>query len=295
MPRTPSENKCHVRQHDPTRPRKLQLTTLSLADRCGPLPVWSTVFGIPSSTLYTVSDVSSDVKGPSEPFSPDPFRPQLASDAATDALRSAIMRGALKPGQRLKEAEIAELLTISRTPIRHAIQTLEKEGLIETVPHRGARVSSYSSADLDEMYDLRALLEGRGAELAAGRINSAQLAVLYASSDRFDHLSAGDDVDALVAENMLFHTTVLEAAGSDRLGAMLRTVVAVPLVYQAYAWFSAEDKHCSERAHRDLVEALSARDASSAGAIMRKHLLDSRDVLLARMHDQLGEANGSAG
>jgi DNA-binding GntR family transcriptional regulator len=203
------------------------------------------------------------------------------------------MHGTLKPGQRLKEAEIAELLSISRTPIRHAIQTLEKEGLIETIPHRGARVSSYSTADLDEMYDLRALLEGRGAELAAGRINSAQLSILNASSDRFDRLSAGDDVDALVAENMLFHTTILEAAGSDRLAAMLRTVVAVPLVYQAYAWFSADDKQCSERAHRDLVAALSDRDAPAAGLIMRKHLLDSRDVLLTRMHDQLNETNGS--
>lgn len=203
------------------------------------------------------------------------------------------MHGALKPGQRLKEAEIADLLSISRTPIRHAIQTLEKEGLIETIPHRGARVSSYAASDLEEMYDLRALLEGRGAELAAGRINASQLAILNASCDRFDRLSAGDDVDALVAENMLFHQTILEAAGSDRLAAMLRMVVVVPMVYQAYVWFSADDKHCSERAHRDLVEALSARDAPAAGLIMRKHLLDSREVLITRMRDELGDENGS--
>jgi DNA-binding GntR family transcriptional regulator len=214
-----------------------------------------------------------------------PFIPHLAGDAATNALRDAILDGTLEPGERLKEIELAQRLGISRTPIRRAISVLEQEGLIETIPHRGARVRSYEPADLDDMYELRALLESHAAKLAADRISRAQLAALRRSCDRFERLTLGDDVSAIVAENMLFHDTILDAAGSDRLRAMIRTVVAVPLVYRAYVWFSPKEKRSSEQHHRRLVAALAAHDGGAAAAVMREHLLEARAVLLARMRD----------
>jgi DNA-binding GntR family transcriptional regulator len=214
-----------------------------------------------------------------------PFIPHLAGDAATTALRNAILDGTLEPGERLKEIELAQRLGISRTPIRRAISVLEQEGLIETIPHRGARVRCYEPADLDDMYELRAMLESHAAQLAADRISQAQLAALRRSCDRFERLTLGDDVSAIVAENMLFHDTIVDAAGSERLRTMIRTVVAVPLVYRAYVWFSPEEKRGSEQHHRRLVEALAAHDGASAAAVMREHLLEARAVLLARMRD----------
>jgi DNA-binding GntR family transcriptional regulator len=214
-----------------------------------------------------------------------PFTPHLAGDAATERLREAILDGTLEPGERLKEIELAQRLGISRTPIRRAISILEQEGLIETAPHRGARVRTYGAADLEDMYELRALLESHAAYRAAARISRAQLTTLRRSCDRFERLTLGDDVAAIVAENMLFHDTILDAAGSDRLRTMVRTVVAVPLVYRAYVWFSAEEKRSSEAHHRRLLRALTERDADTAAAVMREHLLEARTVLMARMRD----------
>jgi DNA-binding GntR family transcriptional regulator len=230
--------------------------------------------------MYTMSEVTVAVKPQLVPFIP-----HLAGDAATDAVREAILAGTLAPGERLKEIELAERLGISRTPIRRAISLLEQEGLIETIPHRGARVRSYEPSDLDDMYELRALLESHAAQLAADRISQPQLATLRRSCERFEQLTLGDDVSAIVAENMLFHDTILDAAGSDRLRAMVRTVVAVPLVYRAYVWFSSDEKRSSEQHHRRLVAALAANDGAAAAVVMREHLLEARAVLLARMRD----------
>lgn len=212
-----------------------------------------------------------------------PLTRHLTGDAATDALREAILNGAFEPGQRLKEEAIARDLAISRTPIRRALQSLEQEGLVETTPHRGARVRIYEPADLDDMYQLRALLEGHAARLAAARIDEATLTKLKESCERFERLTLGDDVLAIVNENLFFHQTILEVAGSERLAAMVRTVVMVPLVYRSYVWFTADDKRSSEHHHRRLVVALSARDGTRAAAIMEDHILEARDVLLERM------------
>src|SRR6478609_8348458 len=86
---------------------------------------------------------------------------------AYDAIRARVVAGEVAPGQWLRESAVADSLGLSRTPVREALRMLAIEGLIEMVPNRGARVVSWTSADIDEVYRLRALLEGHGAALAA--------------------------------------------------------------------------------------------------------------------------------
>ena len=203
--------------------------------------------------------------------------------AATELIRAAIIDGRLEPGRRLKEEELARELGISRTPVREALLVLQTEGLLESAPNRGATVRTYEAADLDDLYQLRALLEGFAARRAAARISAADLDRLRESCERFVALRAEDDVTDLVRENLSFHNVILEAAGSERLVQMVRKVIELPLVYRSYVWYSPEQKLISEHYHRQLTAALTAHDAERAELVMKEHVLEARDFLIAQL------------
>jgi DNA-binding GntR family transcriptional regulator len=208
-----------------------------------------------------------------------------ASVAATELIRSAIVEGRLEPGQRLKEEELARELGISRTPVREALLVLQTEGLIDSAPNRGASVRSYDAADLEDLYLLRALLESFAARLAATRITDDEIAALRASCERFGELRARDDVTELVRENVLFHDVILAAARSERLAQMVRSVIQLPLVYRSYIWYSPDQKLISEHYHRQLTAALAAHEAERAELVMKEHVLEARDFLVARLRE----------
>lgn len=208
-----------------------------------------------------------------------------ASTAATELIRAAIVDGRLEPGRRLKEEELARELGISRTPVREALLVLQTEGLIESAPNRGATVRSYDADDLDDLYQLRAVLEGFAARLAATRIADHEVAELRASCDRFVELRAADDVAELVRENIRFHDLILGAARSERVRQLVRGVIQLPLVYRSYVWYSPEQKLISEHYHRQLTSALAARDAERAEIVMKEHVLEARDFLVSRLRE----------
>jgi DNA-binding GntR family transcriptional regulator len=213
------------------------------------------------------------------PLAPIP----TASSAVAARIREAIIGGMLQPGERLKEEQLARELGTSRTPVREALRVLQSEGLIVALPNRGAVVRSYGLAELEEMYDLRELLEGHAARRAAERITPDDVAELAASCDRFAELVTGADVPSLVEENAYFHGTILRAADSQRLTTMVQEVVALPLVYRSYVWYSPEQAHESYAFHRRLVEAFGGNDAGLAEQVMREHVAAARAVLVAHI------------
>ncbi|HEX2110680.1 MAG TPA: GntR family transcriptional regulator [Gaiellaceae bacterium] len=206
-----------------------------------------------------------------------------ASAAASEVIREAIIDGRLGPGARLKEEELARELGMSRTPVREALLLLQSEGLVESIPRRGATVRSYAVDDLDDMYQLRAVLEGYAARRAATRISADVVALLEESCARFDRLRASDDPRDLVKENLFFHNVILDAAGSGRLVPLVRKVIELPLVYRSFYWYSPEQKLISEHYHKQLTRALGAGDAKRAEIIMTEHVLEARDFLLAQL------------
>jgi DNA-binding GntR family transcriptional regulator len=206
-----------------------------------------------------------------------------ASDAAVELIRQAVIEGRLEPGQRLKEEDLARELGISRTPVREALLVLQTEGLLEALPNRGSVVRSYSPEDLYDMYELRALLEGYAARQASLRISADDLVALSESNTRFSKLRRNGDMAELVGENMRFHNAVLDAAGSERLARMVRSVVELPLVYRSYIWYSKEQIRISEHYHVQLLAALEARDGDRAELIMKEHVFEARDFLIAKV------------
>lgn len=239
--------------------------------------LWTCVAAIAYCMVFAVARLVGD---------DDPPLNRSAGDAAVKLLREAILDGRLSPGQRLTEERLADNLRISRTPIREALRVLQTEGLVDWAPYQGSTVRTYDAADLDDMYQLRALLEGNAARRAALRITPQDIETMRESCERFEAFGAAaeENVQEIVEENLLFHRTILEAAGSARLAEMVRKVIELPLVYKSWVWYSPNQKRISEHAHRQLTHAIAARDAERAELIMREHVYEARDLLVARMN-----------
>jgi DNA-binding GntR family transcriptional regulator len=197
------------------------------------------------------------------------------------------MDGRLQPGTRLTEETFAADLGISRTPVREAFRILQTEGLLTSAPYHGSTVRTYDETELLDIYEMRALLEGDAARRAALRRDAASLAELEESCERFVKLAneTDEDLRQIVEENLRFHNVILEMAGSPRLAAMVRQVIVLPLVYKSYIWFTTSQKRVSEHTHRQLVNAITKQDSDRAQLIMREHVYEARDVLIAHIQN----------
>lgn len=214
-----------------------------------------------------------------------------AADRAYDALRAGILDGRYGFGDRLGEIEVAAELGLSRTPVREALRRLGSEGLVEVLPNRGARVRTWTAQDLEETYELRAVLEGLGARRAAGRVPAETIDELAALADEMvgvdpslGHRPPGDFAD-LAALNARFHALIVGAAGSDRLAATLAGLVQLPLVMRTYRRYTDAALARSHAHHHEIVDALRAGDGAWAESVMRSHVLAARAVLLRSLRE----------
>lgn len=200
------------------------------------------------------------------------------NDGAVEFIRTAILRGTYAPGERLKEAEVAERVGVSRTPVREAFRALETEGLIELLAGRGARVRVYEPEDVEIIHEIRSVLEGKVARRAVLHVSHSHLAALDASCDRLEALPVGAAVEC-DQENQFFHGLIFDIVGNDRLTHIARRQLEVPLPYKQNYWSSEEVKRSSVAAHRDVCDALRAGDAEAADDAMRRHVLDAGAAL----------------
>ena len=214
-----------------------------------------------------------------------------------DELRSAILRGRYPTGTRLPEEELAQAFGVSRTPVREALRSLHAEGLVEFVPNRGAHVATWTQEELQEIYDLRALLESRGAELATPRITeqsidrlrslAAEMEALVPSLDGSER--SDEQVQDRISElNNEFHQAILQAAGSRQIVTLMSNVVHVPLVRRTFRSYDAAALARSFAHHRELIAAFEARDPLWAGSVMRTHVYTARAVLAQQQRTDSG-------
>ncbi|WP_413205204.1 GntR family transcriptional regulator [Rhodospirillum sp. A1_3_36] len=204
-----------------------------------------------------------------------------AVDVAYARIRDGILQSRWVAGSHLREQELADLTGVSRTPVREALHRLATDGLVTLEPNLGARVNEWGDLDLDEIFNLRAMLEGNAIELAANRVGGEQLAELEDLCDRMDRLvTAYPDVDykALSVYNDRFHGLLLEASGNGRLKVMIRQVVEMPLVLRTFARYSERDLQRSMAHHREIVEALTLGDGVWAASVIRSHVRAARAV-----------------
>ncbi len=197
--------------------------------------------------------------------------PSTREDFVADALRKAILRGDLKPGERLDEKSVAETLKVSRTPVRSALRMLAAESLVHLQPHRGAVVNELSPDELEEICLVRAVLEGIAARLAAQNMDDERIANL---ESLLEAMEATSEPDRWLALNNRFHYTIYQVANGPRMLAIIDYVrnIALPYIRQYIA--DAEHMESSRLDHRRILAACRRRDGLAAEAEIQKHLQD---------------------
>lgn len=195
-------------------------------------------------------------------------RHKRAADVAYDVIRKGILDSRWPTGAHLREQELASVTGVSRTPVREALRRLEADGLVTLVPNLGARVNAWDAQDLDEIFGLRSVLESHATRLAADYVTADQLTELEELCEKMEGLVATyPDVNytTLSVYNDQFHGIILTAAGNRRLQQLLKQVVEMPLVVRTFARYSKRDLSRSMAHHREIAEALRARDGQWGG------------------------------
>ena len=211
--------------------------------------------------------------------------PGSLHDEAAARLRERIFSGELAPGSFLDEPALAEQLQISRTPLREALKVLTAEGLVRHEPRRGCFVAEVTAQDLDEIFPIIALLEGRCAREAAGNATDAELAALESLHERLARQARAGRIQDYFKTNYQIHETIIELAGNRWLAQVigdLRKIVKLARLQQLHAP-GRLDRSLSE--HLAVFAALKARDADGAEAAMRTHLTRQREALRELAHD----------
>ncbi|MFD0684470.1 GntR family transcriptional regulator [Actinomadura fibrosa] len=213
-----------------------------------------------------------------------------ATDTAYETLRRMILSGEAAAGSRLGEAELAETLGLSRTPVREALQRLGADGLVEVLPHRGARVVQWTGADLEEIFELRSLLEPYAAARAARlRPDEPVLAELRGMCAAMERAVADGDLARVAQLNARFHAAVIDASGNRRLPGMLTSVMHAPLIVGTFRRYGADAMARSMNHHRELVAAIAAGDPAWAESVMRAHIRAAAAGLGADQGNQTDE------
>jgi len=210
-------------------------------------------------------------------------RPNLVREAAYERLKRRILEGVLQPGARLSEPALAGALGVSRTPVREALQRLAQEGLVELRPGKGARVRVLSPREVEEVYEVRALIEGEAAARAAARCDAAGVRRLEAALDALE--AAGPtDYAAQIAADERFHALLVAAGGNRVLEQVFHDLdAALALTRQ----FSRDLNQSPEtRAqHRAIVAAIRTGDAAAARAAAEAHVEAFKTTVARRIQE----------
>ena len=199
-----------------------------------------------------------------------------------ETLRSAILEGGLKPGERVMEVQLAEKLGVSRTPVREAIRKLELEGLLVMLPRKGAYVADVSIKDVLNVLEVRASLEGLAASLAAERITEEEIENLKKNAEEFEKMSKENDRDGMILKDTEFHSVLLNASRNDKLLNIVEGLSDQVQRYRVVYFTEYTDAKNIMLEHRAIIEAISERDGEKADRLAQEHIENIGNYLLSQ-------------
>ena len=204
------------------------------------------------------------------------------ADDVVDRLRDAILHGGLKPGEPLREEQLAASLEVSRGPVREALVQLEREGLVIVRRHRGATVARLSRADVEEVYSLRLALERLAAQRAVRYATEEDFAAMEAVLRAFDDVLSHDPSEKEVADlDVRFHDLIYRAAHHQRLydcWSNLRAQIYIFLLSRNVA--NPDFRVVTVRSHQDLLDILRTRDEARAVQEIEDHMLGAYERVI---------------
>jgi DNA-binding GntR family transcriptional regulator len=200
-----------------------------------------------------------------------PQRPVLLREAIKERIVERILDGTYGPGERIVESAVAAEFGVSQAPVREALRDLEAMRFVESQPHRGARVREVSTAELIQIYPVRAALEEVAGREAAPRITEDELALLGEELAGMRRAADAGDLHALMVHDTRFHEVIVEASGNQVLLDVWRS-----LRVEARSLVSAlkghSDLHAIAELHRPVLQAVQFRDPEFLGREMRAHI-----------------------
>ena len=197
-------------------------------------------------------------------------------DVVFNTLRRAILRGELKPGERLMEIQLANKLGVSRTPIRK----LELEGLVLMIPRKGAEVAEITEKNLRDVLEVRCALEELAVQLACDRIDKDKLKELHAAADHFREILDSDDITAIAEADEAFHDVIFAATDNNRLIQLLNNLREQMYRYRIEYLKKKECHPQLLEEHAAIMKAIEDHDKEKATQITIQHIANQADTVV---------------
>jgi DNA-binding GntR family transcriptional regulator len=207
-----------------------------------------------------------------------PLREQVS-----DLLRREIVSMRLQPGQRLVERELIERIGVSRTTVREALRELAAEGLVTTIPQKGAIVAIPSPKEAAEVYEVRALLEGLAASEFATNADEAQVAALRDAFAAVEQTGAAGDARGLLQAKNHFYTVLFDGADNATIRAILEGLQARVAVLRATSLTAPDRPRQSVREISEIVEAIERRDGAAAAEAAAFHVRQAAQAAFGQL------------
>ncbi|HLR67039.1 GntR family transcriptional regulator [Virgibacillus alimentarius] len=200
-------------------------------------------------------------------------------------IKQAILHGEFPPKMRLTEEFLANQLHISRTPIREALKQLESEGLIVPLK-RGVRVRHFTKKDIQQIYDLRTLLEGYAAAQASLHRKNKDIQDMEEANEKYKkaidrYFQTGKTrIEDILHLNHQFHDCVIKASQNQHIYSHISKVVVLPLIFRSFYWFNEDQMRNSLDVHKIILKAIKEQDMERARVAMHEHIYHGRDQVL---------------
>lgn len=217
------------------------------------------------------------------PVDLDTYRP--LREVVCETLRTAIIGGMLKPGERLMEIQLAEELGVSRTPVREAIRKLEQEGFVEMLPRRGTYVANISIKDVIDVYEIRIALDVLAAGLAAERITDAELTTLKKHLNKIKHVVEYDEMEKVGEYDWEFHEVLYKASKNERLVTIINNLREQLTRLRVTSMNYRGRIKDTIAEHELLVESIASRNVDLAKRRAYEHMRNAERTLLTAIEE----------
>lgn len=202
-------------------------------------------------------------------------------DEVFNTLRERILKGALKPGERLMEIHLADQLGVSRTPIREAIRMLELEGLVKMVPRKGAQVAKISREDLQDVLEVRKALDTLAVKLACERITEDEIIKLKMAEEEFERVLKVGDTTQIAEADVAFHDVIQVASKNKRLKSMISNLAERIYRYRfEYIKQQSDGGKTLVMEHREIIRCIEEKEVDEAIKAIELHI-DNQESSIA--------------
>ena len=206
-------------------------------------------------------------------------------DVVFRTLRRAILKGELKPGERLMEVQLANRLGVSRTPVREAIRKLELEGLVTMIPRRGAEVAEITEKNMRDVLEVRRALEELAVKIACEKMTDEEIELLRQASKKFRDTMYNDNLTAIAENDVEFHEIIYDATGNKRLIQILNNLREQMYRYRLEYLKDTDSHEKLDGEHQAIYENIKNGDKEAVCAMVGQHIDNQKIAILAAIRE----------